>query len=232
MYRSCKPWLVKVPLLIRNVINFLGREVWGLQGIADANHCNLGPPTEAISELGWVWEYLYRGGDLGGVKVLQKSYYGRIKMIYIDPPYNTGSDSFIYPQTGFSRFPRRNIWSVLVREGWGGVYDEGGTFSQKQQRDGKFHIRIGWIWCCPACSLAYNLLKDDGVIFVSIDDNEQANLKLLMDEVFGEEGFIACLVWEKKKKNLFFIQSDFKCLRNMFLFMQKTKRRHRPWLLK
>jgi adenine-specific DNA-methyltransferase len=135
------------------------------------------------------------GENLEVLKVLQKSYYGKIKMIYIDPPYNTGSDSFIYPDK-FSETKEEYLKRIGEKDEEGYMMKEG-LFRKNSKENGQFHSN--WLnMMLPRLFLARNLLKDDGVIFVSIDDNEQANLKLLMDEIFGEENFVANVIWQKK----------------------------------
>jgi adenine-specific DNA-methyltransferase len=130
------------------------------------------------------------GENLEVLKVLQKSYYGKIKMIYIDPPYNTGSDSFIYPDK-FSETKEEYLKRIGEKDEEGYMMKEG-LFRKNSKENGQFHSN--WLnMMLPRLFLARNLLKDDGVIFVSIDDNEQANLKLLMDEIFGEDNFIVCI---------------------------------------
>lgn len=134
------------------------------------------------------------GENLEVLKVLQKSYYGKIKMIYIDPPYNTGSDSFIYPDK-FSETKEEYLKRIGEKDEEGYMMKEG-LFRKNSKENGQFHSN--WLnMMLPRLFLARNLLKEDGVIFVSIDDNEQANLKLLMDEVFGEENFIANIIWQR-----------------------------------
>jgi len=138
------------------------------------------------------------GENLEVLKVLQKAYFGKVKLIYIDPPYNTGSDSFIYPdryQESKEEYLKRindlTDDGTLMREGF---------FRKNNRENGQFHSN--WLsMMLPRLYIARNLLRDDGVILVSIDDNEAANLKLLMDEVFGPENFVAQLVWEKGRKN-------------------------------
>ncbi|MCG5512343.1 site-specific DNA-methyltransferase [Ectothiorhodospira shaposhnikovii] len=138
------------------------------------------------------------GENLEVLKVLQKAYFGKVKLIYIDPPYNTGSDSFIYPdrfQESKEEYLRRiNELAddgTLMREGF---------FRKNSKENGHYHSN--WLsMMLPRLYIARNLLREDGVILVSIDDNEAANLKLLMDEVFGSENFITKLVWEKGRKN-------------------------------
>jgi adenine-specific DNA-methyltransferase len=135
------------------------------------------------------------GENLEVLKVLQKSYYGKVKMIYIDPPYNTGSDSFIYPDK-FSETKEEYLKRINEKDDEGMLGKEG-LFKQNSKENGHYHSN--WLnMMLPRLFLARNLLKDDGVIFVSIDDNEQANLKLLMDEVFGEENFLGCMVWRRR----------------------------------
>lgn len=136
------------------------------------------------------------GENLEVLKVLQKSYYGKIKMIYIDPPYNTGKDSFIYPDK-FSETKEEYLKRIGEKDEEGYMMKEG-LFRKNSKENGQFHSN--WLnMMLPRLFLARNLLKDDGVIFVSIDDNEQANLKLLMDEVFGEENFIAQFIWKRRQ---------------------------------
>lgn len=122
------------------------------------------------------------GDNLEVLKLLQKSYLGKVKMIYIDPPYNTGND-FIYPDN-YSE----NINTYL--EYTGQIDGEGRKFSTNTETDGRFHTK--WMnMMLPRLFLAKNLLKDDGVIFISIDDNEANHLRALCDEIFGEDNFIA-----------------------------------------
>ena len=128
-------------------------------------------------------ENLYIEGDnLEVLKLLQKSYYGKVKMIYIDPPYNTGSD-FIYPDDF-----RDNIENY--KRVTGQVDGEGHKIDTNTESNGRFHT--DWLnMMYPRLRLARNLLSDDGVIFISIDDNEQENLKKICDEVFGADNFVA-----------------------------------------
>ena len=144
---------------------------------------------------------LYIEGDnLDALKILQKSYMKRVKLIYIDPPYNTGHD-FIY-RDDFSQ-------SELESQKEFSLFDDEGSrnFSLRNYRENsKSNPRFHSDWLSmiyPRLKLARNLLADDGVIFISIDDNEAANLRKICDEIFGESNFIAQLVWEKKKKGSF-----------------------------
>ena len=132
------------------------------------------------------------GDNLDALKLLQETYLGKIKMIYIDPPYNTGKE-FIYDDD-FSE----NTASYFQRSN---QKDEAGNrMVANTEANGRFHS--DWLsMMYPRLKLARNLLRDDGVIFISIDDNEQANLKRLCDEVFGEDNFAATLVWDRNRKN-------------------------------
>lgn len=128
------------------------------------------------------------GDNLEVLKLLQKSYHQRVKMIYIDPPYNTGKD-FIYPDNY-----RDNIANYLELTGQS---DGGRKMGTNTETSGRYHTN--WLnMMYPRLKLARNLLRDDGVIFISIDDTEVANLRKLCDEIFGEENFIANVVWQKK----------------------------------
>ncbi|MCL2147655.1 MAG: virulence RhuM family protein [Synergistaceae bacterium] len=135
-------------------------------------------------------ENLYIEGDnLDVLKLLQESYLGKVKMIYIDPPYNTGND-FIY-RDDFAQ-------SREEYDDEAGVYDEDGDrLFRNTETNGRFHSD----WCSmmyPRLVLARNFLANDGLIFISIDDNEVSQLRKLCDEVFGEENFIDCLIWKKR----------------------------------
>lgn len=136
------------------------------------------------------------GENLEVLKILQKSYFGKVKMIYIDPPYNTGKDSFIYPDK-FSETKEEYQKRVGDKDEEGYMTKEG-FFRKNSKENGQYHSN--WLnMMYPRLFLAKNLLKQDGVIFISIDDNEVDNLRLLMNEVFGEENFIANIVWLNKE---------------------------------
>ncbi|MFA5586446.1 MAG: site-specific DNA-methyltransferase [Saccharofermentanales bacterium] len=134
-------------------------------------------------------ENLYIEGDnLDVLKLLQESYLGRIKMVYIDPPYNTGSD-FIYRDNFAQRYEE-------YEEDLGVFSEEGDRLFKNTETNGRFHSD----WCSmiyPRLVLARNLLRDDGVIFISIDDNEVDNLRKCCNEVFGESNFVAQLIWQR-----------------------------------
>jgi adenine-specific DNA-methyltransferase len=132
---------------------------------------------------------IIEGDNLEVLKLLQKSYLGKVKMIYIDPPYNTGND-FIYPDN-FSE----SLDTYLQYTGQADA--EGKKFSTNAETDGRFHSK--WLnMMYPRLYLARNLLKSDGVIFVTIDDSEVHNLLALLNEVFGEENFVTSISWQKK----------------------------------
>ena len=132
---------------------------------------------------------LYIEGDnLEVLKLLQKSYFGKIKMIYIDPPYNTGKE-FVYPDDYAD-----NIQNYL--ELTGQINESGRRITTNTETSGRYHTN--WLnMMYPRLKLARNLLRDDGVIFISIDDHEVSNLRKICDEIFGEENFIAQLIWER-----------------------------------
>ncbi len=132
------------------------------------------------------------GDNLDALRMLQKSYRGKIKVIYIDPPYNTGNDDFMY-NDDFSIKQKEYLQAA-------GVLDEDGVRQISEIQTGlKGRFHAGWLaFMYPRLKLARELLSDDGVIFISIDDNEQANLKLICDEVFGEENFVANISWWSK----------------------------------
>ena len=134
-------------------------------------------------------ENIYIEGDnLEVLKLLQKSYHGKIKMIYIDPPYNTGKD-FVYKDNFIDNIEN-------YKEITGQINKEGIKLTTNTETNGRYHS--DWLnMMYPRLKLARNLLTDDGVIFISIDDNEQANLKKICDEIFGEENFVTQIAWRK-----------------------------------
>lgn len=135
---------------------------------------------------------IIEGENLEVLKLLQKAYYGKVKLIYIDPPYNTGQE-FIYPDNF-----REGLADYLRYSGQ--VDADGLKLSANTESSGRYHSK--WLsMMYPRLFLARNLLREDGVIFVSIDDHEFHNLRALMNDIFGEENFVATLVWEKGRKN-------------------------------
>ena len=128
-----------------------------------------------------------RGDNLDVLKILQANYYNKIKMIYIDPPYNTKNDNFIY-KDNFKKTDAQLIEEFSLSENTSDfLHNVYGTRSHS-----------GWLsFIYPRLKLARELLTDDGVIFISIDDNEQANLRIICDEIFGEDNFVANFKWNK-----------------------------------
>ena len=138
---------------------------------------------------------LIEGENLEVLRVLQKSYYGKVKMIYIDPPYNTGNDSFVYPDDyseTLDEYQRRT-----GEKNEAGFLNKQSLWKKNSKESGQYHS--AWLsMMYPRLYLARNLLREDGVIFISIDDNEASNLKLLCDEVFGAENYLAQIIWKKR----------------------------------
>lgn len=133
---------------------------------------------------------LIEGENLEVLRVLQKSYYGKVKMIYIDPPYNTGNDSFVYPDDYSETLDEYQKRTGEKNEA--GFLNKQSLWKKNSKESGQYHS--AWLsMMYPRLYLARNLLREDGVIFISIDDHEVANLKLLCDEVFGEENFISTI---------------------------------------
>jgi len=134
---------------------------------------------------------LIKGDNLEVLKHLSNAYYEKVKMIYIDPPYNTGSDGFVYQDDRKFTYQELSRLAGIDEEKAKRILD----FTQS-----KSNSHSAWLtFMYPRLYIAKQLLKDDGVIFVSIDDNEVAQLRLLMDEIFGEEHFVGSLIWKKQK---------------------------------
>jgi len=131
---------------------------------------------------------LISGDNLEVLRILQKSYMNKIKMIYIDPPYNTGND-FIY-QDDYKEPTERYLQKT-------GQADDEGLLTTNPKADGRYHAN--WLnMMYPRLKLARNLLRDDGVMFVSIDDHELHNLRIILDEIFGEENFEGIITWRRR----------------------------------
>jgi len=143
-------------------------------------------PEESVD-----WEttqnLIIEGDNLEVLKLLQKSYAGKVKLIYIDPPYNTGKD-FVYPDAFQDSI--RNYLEIT------GQTDGGQRISSNTEASGRFHT--DWLnMIYPRLKLAHGLLRADGVIFVSIADHEIQNLRAVMNDIFGEENFVATIIWQK-----------------------------------
>ena len=148
-----------------------------LRGDSESGH---GPPDAP--------DMVIEGDNLEVLKLLQKSYHAKVKMIYIDPPYNTGNQ-FIYPDNF-----REGLATYL--EFTGQTDESGRKLTVNTENNGRYHSN--WLsMMYPRLALARHLLTDDGVIFITVDDNEVHNLRLIMDELFGPENFIACCIWQK-----------------------------------
>ena len=143
-----------------------------------------------------------RGDNIDVLKILKQNYEGKIKMIYIDPPYNTGNNGFVY-NDNFKYSEKDLIEKFDLSEDSINFLDS--IYKTKRHS--------GWLsFMYPRLKLARDLLKEDGVIFISIDDNEQANLKIICDEIFGEENFVGNIIW----RNKYTLQNDAKYLSGQY----------------
>ncbi|WP_258220935.1 site-specific DNA-methyltransferase [Helicobacter pylori] len=168
-------------------LDFVGKKI-ALNQAFKKNHKILKPLNKSTSK-----HILIKGDNLDALKILKQSYSEKIKMIYIDPPYNTKNYNFIYGDD----FSQSNEEVLKTLD-----YSKEKLDYIKNLFGLKCHS--GWLsFMYPRLLLAKDLLKQDGVIFISIDDNEAAQLKLLCDEIFGEGNFVACLKWKKKKQPSF-----------------------------
>ncbi|MEB2795460.1 site-specific DNA-methyltransferase [Campylobacter upsaliensis] len=158
------------------------------------------PTTKELKELDpkHSQNIIIKGDNLHALKLLKSAYDGKIKMIYIDPPYNTKNEKFIYDDNFVKEYQKLLIELDLLKlDSDGKVLEKSEVLHFLTNPSGdKAHS--GWLsFMLPRLKLARDLLKDDGVIFISIDDNEQANLKILCDEIFGEENFCGQIIWLK-----------------------------------
>jgi adenine-specific DNA-methyltransferase len=173
------------------------RFIWAgkSQARQEANKPSTGtlrPVKEESKDWDTTGNIFIEGDNLEVLKLMQKSYANKIKMIYIDPPYNTGKD-FVYKDKYADNLG--NYLSIT-----GQTDEEGKKLTTNTESDGRYHSN--WLnMMYPRLKLARNLLKDDGVIFISIDDNEVTNLRKLCDEIFGEENFVATFIWDGGRKN-------------------------------
>lgn len=134
---------------------------------------------------------MIEGDNLEVLKLLQKSYAGKVKLIYIDPPYNTGKD-FVYSDNF-----QDNMKNYLEMTG---QTEDGVRITTNAETSGRYHT--DWLnMIYPRLKLAKNLLRNDGVIIISIDDSELSNIKITLDEIFGGENYLATLVWDRNRKN-------------------------------
>ena len=176
----------------RETFNFLGKDYARLLYALDTETIIIPDEDNNKKTENKDSENLYLSGDnLEVLKHLRRSYEGEVKCIYIDPPYNTGSDDFVYNDS--FDFTEKDLKEKL------GLDDDAQVEKIMNMRKRGSRSHAAWLtFMYPRLKLARDLLKDDGVIFISIDDNEQANLKILCDEIFGEENFIANLIWKSK----------------------------------
>ena len=156
------------------------------------------PDPEASVNWDATGHVFIEGENLEVLRVLQRGYFGQAKVIYIDPPYNTGSDSFVYPDDYSER--RTAYEQRSGQRDADGFLNKQDLWRQNTRESGQYHSAwLSMLW--PRLYLSRNLLREDGVIFVAIDDNEVHNLRLLLNEVFGEENFIAQIILETATDN-------------------------------
>ena len=178
----------------RYVLNWAGKSD-AFNVLQQSTTATLKPVPEESINFDTTENVFIEGENLEVLKVLQKAYYGKVKCIIIDPPYNTGNDSFIYPDS-FKESKEDYQKRIGDKDEEGYLLKEG--FFRKNSKDSG-HYHSNWLsMMYPRLFLAKNLLRDDGVIFVHIDDNEVHNLRLIMNEIFGEENFGSCFIWEKR----------------------------------
>jgi adenine-specific DNA-methyltransferase len=199
----------------------------GLVKVVKGTTVTLKPNEEESVDFDKTGNVFIDGDNLEVLKVLQRSYYGKIKCIYIDPPYNTGND-FIY-NDNFRKTRKEELEDSGDLDENGDLTRADGLSTNRKDSNGHFHS--DWLnMMYPRLFLARNLLKQDGVIFVSIDDNEVHNLRMIMNEIFGEENFVAQIIWEKK----FSPQNDAKYLsdnHDYILLYCRSKEDWKPNLL-
>lgn len=178
----------------RYVLNWAGKSD-ALKVLQIPTTATLKPQPEESVNFDTTENIFIEGENLEVLKVLQKSYYGKVKCIIIDPPYNTGNDSFIYPDS-FKENKEEYQKRIGEKDEEGYLMKEG--MLRKNSKDSG-HYHSNWLsMMYPRLFLAKNLLREDGVIFVHIDDNEVHNLRMIMNEIFGEENFIECINWNKR----------------------------------
>ncbi|WEL23643.1 site-specific DNA-methyltransferase [Candidatus Nanohalovita haloferacivicina] len=170
-------------------LNWTGRKE-AIKNIQEPSKGTLTPKKERSVNFENSENILIEGENLETLKLLKKSYSDSVKMIYIDPPYNTGKD-FVY-NDDYSE----NLQNYLKKTGQ--IDAEGNELTTNRETDGRFHSN--WLsMMYPRLFVARSLLKEDGAIFVNIDNNEFHNLKFMMDEIFGEDNFVTTFVWRKRK---------------------------------
>lgn len=189
-------------------LNFVGRN-FARGKYAQKTTKELKLNTSMSKNIDTTQNLVLKGDNLDCLKILKNYYSGQIKCIYIDPPYNTANDEFVYPD----KFDKEEN-EVL---GLANLSDDDFARMEFSFKTKKSHN--GWLsFMYPRLLLARDLLSDDGVIFISIDDNEQANLKLLCDDVFGEENFVECLKWKRKKQPSFLATHTAKIIEYILIY--------------
>jgi adenine-specific DNA-methyltransferase len=179
----------------RYVLNWAGKSD-AFRVLQQPTTATLKPAPEESVNFDTTENLFIEGENLEVLKALQKAYYGKVKCIEIDPPYNTGSDSFIYPDR-FSEKKEDYLKRIGDKDEEGYLLKEG-LFRKNSKDSGHFHSN--WLsMMYPRLFLAKNLLRDDGVIFVHIDDNEVHNLRMMMNEIFGEENFVCQFIWKSRQ---------------------------------
>jgi len=220
----------------RYVLNWAGKSE-SFKILQTQTTATLAPDKEESINFDTTENIFIEGENLEVLKVLQKSYHNKIKMIYIDPPYNTGNDSFIYPDK-FDESKSDYLKRIGEKDEEGFLLKEG-LFRKNSKENGQYHSN--WLsMIYPRLFLARNLLKDDGVIFVSIDDNEVHNLRMVLNEIFGEENFISMFAWRRtdnqpnignvakvKEYILCFSKNDSKYSFNKMILTDRAKKEYR-----
>lgn len=181
----------------RYILNWAGKSD-AFRALQTPTTATLTPARDESVNFDTTENIFIEGENLEVLKILQKSYYGKIKMIYIDPPYNTGSDSFVYPDK-FSESREEYLKRIQAKDEDGQILKE--EMLRPNSKDSG-HYHSNWLsMMYPRLFLAKNLLSEDGVIFISIDDNEVHNLRLLLNDVFGEENFVGQAIWKNATDN-------------------------------
>lgn len=178
----------------RYVLNWAGKSD-AFRVMQCPSSATLVPCKEESVDFDTTQNIFIEGENMEVLKVLQKSYFGKVKMIYIDPPYNTGNDSFIYPDK-FSETKEEYMKRVGDKDAEGYMTREG-MFRKNSRENGQYHSN--WLnMMMPRLYLAKSLLREDGVILINMDEHEITNLQYLMNEIFGEDNDLGTIVWDKR----------------------------------
>ena len=178
----------------RYVLNWAGKSD-AFRVMQCPSSATLVPCKEESVDFDTTQNIFIEGENMEVLKVLQKSYFGKVKMIYIDPPYNTGNDSFIYPDK-FSETKEEYMKRIGDKDAEGYMTREG-MFRKNSRENGQYHSN--WLnMMMPRLYLAKSLLREDGVILINMDEHEITNLQYLMNEIFGEDNDLGTIVWDKR----------------------------------